>query len=312
MLKLSRPFVVFSFLLLFASVIFATEKIDINTASLEQLDKIIGIGPVLAQRIVDARPFSSVDDLIKVKGIGEKTLQKIKDQELAYVGGQLSAEDPISENSQIEDGPLSTYPSNIVINELLPSPEGPDAEEEWIELYNQNSFPVLLSGWKLEDSIGQINTFTFPENYQIAANGFLVLNRQITKIVLNNDEDGLKLIQPNEVVADQVAFKNALRGQSYSRTRENNWKWTSFLTPGAENIFEDATAQTIKEQSDSNQTKESELEAKQDLSKKELATINEPASSNFSFLLTAFSISLFSGVFILILKKRIDFNDKLK
>jgi competence ComEA-like helix-hairpin-helix protein len=61
------------------------EKIDINTATLEQLDEIVGIGPTLAQRIIDGRPYSLLEDLLNVKGVGEVTLQKIKDQGLACV-----------------------------------------------------------------------------------------------------------------------------------------------------------------------------------------------------------------------------------
>ena len=59
--------------------------IDVNTASKEDLQKLTGIGPVLAQRITDSRPFSSVYDLIKVSGIGEAVLQKIIEQGCAYV-----------------------------------------------------------------------------------------------------------------------------------------------------------------------------------------------------------------------------------
>ena len=57
--------------------------IDINSASQEDLEKLSGIGPAKAQAIIEARPFSSLNDLIRVKGIGEKTLQKIKEQGLA-------------------------------------------------------------------------------------------------------------------------------------------------------------------------------------------------------------------------------------
>lgn len=60
-------------------------KIDINTATKTQLETLSGIGDVLSQRIIDNRPYQTLDDLLKVKGIGEITLQKIKDQNIAYV-----------------------------------------------------------------------------------------------------------------------------------------------------------------------------------------------------------------------------------
>jgi len=66
-----------------------TGMVEINTASLQQLDEIMGIGLVIGQRIIDARPFSTVDDLIRVSGIGPITLQKMKDQGLIYVEGQI-------------------------------------------------------------------------------------------------------------------------------------------------------------------------------------------------------------------------------
>ena len=55
-------------------------KININAASVSQLGSLPGIGPSYAQRIIDSRPFSKIEDIMNVPGIGEKTFEKIKDQ----------------------------------------------------------------------------------------------------------------------------------------------------------------------------------------------------------------------------------------
>lgn len=58
-----------------------TILIDVNRASSEELQTLDGIGPVLAERIIESRlkaPFRSVDELERVRGIGPKTLQRLR------------------------------------------------------------------------------------------------------------------------------------------------------------------------------------------------------------------------------------------
>ncbi|MDY6861630.1 MAG: ComEA family DNA-binding protein [Thermodesulfobacteriota bacterium] len=60
-----------------------SEKININTGTQEDFEKIKGIGPGLAKKIIEYREshgnFESIEDIINVKGIGKKKLEKIKD-----------------------------------------------------------------------------------------------------------------------------------------------------------------------------------------------------------------------------------------
>jgi len=55
------------------------EKVNINTAPKEKLDALPGIGPVKAQAIIDGRPYSKPEDIMKVKGIKQGEYNKIKD-----------------------------------------------------------------------------------------------------------------------------------------------------------------------------------------------------------------------------------------
>ncbi|ABB15935.1 helix-hairpin-helix domain-containing protein [Carboxydothermus hydrogenoformans] len=58
-------------------------KVNINTATAEELDELPGVGPATAAKIIEYReqngPFATIEDLKKVKGIGDKKFETLKD-----------------------------------------------------------------------------------------------------------------------------------------------------------------------------------------------------------------------------------------
>ena len=64
----------------------APGEININTASLEELQQIVHIGSERAQELISLRPFTSLDELSRISGIGPSRLADIKAQGLACVG----------------------------------------------------------------------------------------------------------------------------------------------------------------------------------------------------------------------------------
>ena len=111
-------------LFLIIPVVFAEcqeNQIDINTASIEKLDELYGIGPVKAEAIINTRPFNSIDNLINVYGIGEATLNKIKEQGLACV----EEEKDLNSKEEINEKPeeINEENSKIPIKNIEPIDE---------------------------------------------------------------------------------------------------------------------------------------------------------------------------------------------
>lgn len=55
-------------------------KINLNTASESELDELPGVGPATARKIVEARPFSKPEDLLKIPRFGKNKIEKLKDK----------------------------------------------------------------------------------------------------------------------------------------------------------------------------------------------------------------------------------------
>jgi len=308
-------FFIFSFLL-FASRIYAISGVEINTATLEVLKTLTGIGDVKAQAIINTRPFSSIDDLLRVKGIGEKTLQKIKDQGLAYVKNSNS-QTPISNEIQNSDNETTTkqpvieeiknYPDGIFINEIMPSPNGSDEAGEWIELYNSNNSDIDLAGWQIKDTNGTPTTYTFPKDVKIVAMGFSILKRPDTKITLNNDKDGLNLINPAGENIDFVEFTKAVKGQSYNKMT-SNWQWSTTPTQGTSNIITTKTSEKALSKSENSVKNNNNIEAGlADLSQTTNISQNIKISPWFLFL-SAIILTVISAIVVLFIKLKFQKN----
>lgn len=143
----------------------------------------------------------------------------------------------------------SIYPSGVYISEFLPSPAGSD-DNEWIEIYNSNNFPVNLSGWKLDDDENKTKPFIIPQNTFIAAKNYLIFSRSVTKIALNNDKDSVRFYYPEDIVVDEIKYEKAKEDYSAGRRQDGSFVWTKNITPGAPNIF---LSESVSYQNDSKQ-----------------------------------------------------------
>ena len=65
------------YVLLFAG--FEIKKLNLNSATIDELKALPGMTPEIAEAIIEGRPYKIVDELLKIKGIGEKELTKLQD-----------------------------------------------------------------------------------------------------------------------------------------------------------------------------------------------------------------------------------------
>ncbi|HBW51624.1 MAG TPA: hypothetical protein DEF47_17160 [Herpetosiphon sp.] len=132
----------------------------------------------------------------------------------------------------------ANYPS-LQINEIVPAPQAIDwnadgennSSDEWIELYNPNSFQIDLTGWQLDDTADAgSRSWRFPTGMRIAAQGYLVIFANQSKLSLANTGEEVRLLQPNGVVIDRVSYAKLAYDQSWGR-HPSNQQWQFFEQP---------------------------------------------------------------------------------
>lgn len=155
----------------------------------------------------------------------------------AWQNSKLAGGTPKEKNALNAPAPTTAPPrtDSVIFNEIMPSPSGQDEKEEWIELFNQGDQLVDLTGWQIADLFGKTKKYVFPPGAAVPPLEYLVLKRPETKIILNNQKDGLSLISPDGEVIDTLNYINAPRAKSLARLSDK-WFWTESSSPGKKNI----------------------------------------------------------------------------
>lgn len=119
--------------------------------------------------------------------------------------------------------------ADVVLNEFLPNPPGSsESDTEWIELYNDSSSPVDISGWKLDDDPSSAQAqYIIPSDTTIDAHGFKVFKSSVTEIQLSNSEDSVRLLGPDNGELDVYTYAGTTEDVSIGRSTDGGGSWLS-------------------------------------------------------------------------------------
>lgn len=123
----------------------------------------------------------------------------------------------------------------VYFSEIFPNPKGSDLKNEWIEIYNKEEKEINLKNWQIRDESGK--NYKIDRDILIKPKNYLVFSREKTKIVLNNENETIYLINPKGEIVDEIDYQKAPEELSFARDNNNSWFWTTIPTPGKENII---------------------------------------------------------------------------
>jgi len=138
--------------------------------------------------------------------------------------------------------PVTVEYADIQISELLPNPAAPqsDDKDEYVELYNPNSFDVDLSGYIIATGINSTYKYAV-KNLVIPAGGYALFKSGDTNLSLSNTTGKAQLMAPDGTLLDETGvYDKALPGAAWI-FNAGNWVWTTTATPGLDNIYTQLT-----------------------------------------------------------------------
>lgn len=130
-----------------------------------------------------------------------------------------------------------SYSREVTLAEIVANPLGPDADGEWVELYNSSAQPVSLEGWAIADrptASGNQQRHKIAADVTIAANSYATIT--LTGSFLNNKDELVFLLWPNGEIADErLVVGSAKEGESYAKFGEG-WSYTDNITVALPNV----------------------------------------------------------------------------
>lgn len=147
---------------------------------------------------------------------------------------------PRNANSSTVPTPVPTpLPGGVWLNEFLPHPDSDwddsgsaTSDDEFIEVVNQNPFPVDVSGYMLDDQDGGSRPYVIPLGTVISPGELRAFFRSQTGITLNDDGDSVRLLSPAGEALDAVAYgRDPGADTSWSRLPDGSGDWRADGVP---------------------------------------------------------------------------------
>ncbi|HNT30593.1 MAG TPA: lamin tail domain-containing protein, partial [bacterium] len=128
----------------------------------------------------------------------------------------------LSHTDETLEDPEETFSDEIKLSEIMAAPAEQDWDgngtadgyDEWIELYNQSSQAIDLTGWILDDTVDTGSAPHILSTFNLAPHAYAVFYRQDaaeqegTHLTLNNDEDCVNLSSPDGEVKDMICYED--------------------------------------------------------------------------------------------------------
>lgn len=123
---------------------------------------------------------------------------------------------------------------DIVMNEIMPDPEGSDSGNEWIEIYNKGAASVDISGYYVTDENTGTKREIVPGGTSLASGDYYVFELSVQ--ILRNSGESVSLFNASDTLLDEYTYGTATEDKTIARLPDGDGPWIDPEgTPGSDN-----------------------------------------------------------------------------